>query len=267
MTSFTERTAVYKQSDGLWHATIATGFEIGPIVNGGFTMAYAVRAMVESTDKSDPISVNAHFLRPAVPGPIEIHVEQIKAGRTLSTVAASLVQNDKEVLRLLGTFGNLDAMEGPRLMRSGPPDLTPLDQCPELDRESGGFYPPNFATAFQIRHDPRYDGFIRNEPIGEAVMGGWLRLKDDEPINTMALVMFADAFPPAIFNTDIPTAWAPTVELTVHFRARPTDGWLRGMYEADFIAGGSFVGDLNLWDDNDQLVVQSRQMALLPKQT
>jgi len=53
-------------------------------------------------------------------------------------------------------------------------------------------------------------------------MRGWFRLRDGEPADTIALLCAVDAFPPTAFNADFPLAWTPTIELTVHVRARPS---------------------------------------------
>ena len=64
-------------------------------------------------------------------------------------------------------------------------------------------------------------GFSRGRPSGEMQLRGWFRLPDDQPLDTLALVLATDAYPPTIFNADLPVAWTPTVELTAHVRARP----------------------------------------------
>ena len=97
-------------------------------------------------------------------------------------------------------------------------------------------------------------------------MRGWFRLRDDEPIDTFALLLAVDGFPPAIFNANHPPAWTPTVELTTHVRAVPVkDGWLACTFTSRFITGGFLEEDGEVWDATGRLIAQSRQLALLPK--
>ena len=96
-------------------------------------------------------------------------------------------------------------------------------------------------------------------------MRGWFRLRDGEPLDTVSLLCAADAFPPTIFNADLPVAWTPTVELTAHVRSRPEPGWLRCRFATHFITGGFLEEEGELWDASGRLVAQSRQLALVPR--
>lgn len=266
MTSFAEQTSVYADGINLYRTTLVEGWDIASVSNGGYVLALVVRAMLDAVDKSDPVSVNAHYERPGYPGPATIRIERGREGRTLSTVSAVLIQNDMEVIRTMGTFANTAEFEGPELILAEAPELSPRDQCVQTTPGSlDSFYPPPFVDRFDIRHDPKYIGFATGEPSGEPTMGGWLGLLDDEPLDAVALTMFSDAFPPTIFNTDLPVGWAPTVELTIHYRQPVVSSAVAGIYKSKFIFGGLFSGDVELWDPEVGLVVEARQIALLPK--
>lgn len=55
----------------------------------------------------------------------------------------------------------------------------------------------------------------------------------------MSLPLFADASPPSLFARFGSVGWVPTIELTVHLRRRPVDGWVRARFECDDLVGGS----------------------------
>jgi hypothetical protein len=78
-------------------------------------------------------------------------------------------------------------------------------------------------------------------------------------------VLAADAFPPTAFNGDLPLGWTPTLELTVHVRRRPAPGWLRCINRTRFVSSGFLEMDGEVWDASGHLVVQSRQLALVPR--
>jgi acyl-CoA thioesterase len=57
--------------------------------------------------------------------------------------------------------------------------------------------------------------------------------------------------------------WVPTIELTVHLRARPAPGWLLGQFSAEDLRDGRVIENGALWDSRGALVAQSRQLALV----
>jgi hypothetical protein len=79
-----------------------------------------------------------------------------------------------------------------------------------------------------------------------------------------SLALFADAFPPPIFDV-IPMSWVPTVELTVHFRARPRGDWLHSVFRTRFLFDGMLEEDGEIWDESGTLCALSRQLALVPR--
>lgn len=57
------------------------------------------------------------------------------------------------------------------------------------------------------------------------------------------------------------SGWVPTVELTAHIRRRPAPGPLRVAITTRNLAGGFLEEDAEVWDFEDRLVAQSRQLA------
>ena len=96
-----------------------------------------------------------------------------------------------------------------------------------------------------------------------AETSGWIRFRDGRPPDLLALALFADAFPPSIFRLLGRVGWVPTIELTVHFRARPAPGWVRGRFLTDDLTDGRMIETGELWDATGTLVARSRQLALL----
>ena len=83
-------------------------------------------------------------------------------------------------------------------------------------------------------------------------------------MDTLGLLMVCDAFPPAVFHLDMPPGWVPTLELTVHVRAVPAPGPVRAVFRSQFVQGGFFNEDGEVWDSAGTLVAQSRQLGLTP---
>lgn len=252
-----------------YDVTIAEGWDILGNANGGYVLATVARAMRTEVDRVDPITITSHYLRPVGPGPAVVDVDTIRSGRTLATATACLSRDGKALIEVLGAFGDLGtpaSSEGaPHLVRGEPPYLPPVGECISLRDALEA--PTEFSSKVDIRFHPEDIGFVSGAPSGVPRMRGWIRLADGSHFDTIGVLLAADAFPPTVFNVSLPVAWAPTVELTVHVRARPQPGWLRGIFETRFVTGGRLEVDGELWDTGDQLVAQSRQIALVPRPT
>jgi hypothetical protein len=242
------------------------GWDIAGNANGGYLLAIAARAMAEAVERP-PVTITAHYLRPAGTGPCEITVTTARVGRRFATATASLVLSvdgeRREIMRLLGTFGE-QAVGGPSLITEGPVDLPAYDDCaPPLKGSEGP--KPALQDRLASRLHPVDDGFREGRPSGEPRMRGWFAHADQDQVDAFGLLLATDAFPPAIFNASLPVAWAPTVELTAHVRGVPVPGPLACSFRSRFIHDGLLEEDGEIWDSAGTLVAQSRQLALVPR--
>jgi acyl-CoA thioesterase len=259
--TFAEATAVTPRGDGVLAADIAEGWEIAGNANGGYLLAIAARAVTVATGRPDPVTITAHYLAPGRPGPAEVRVEELRAGGRHSTAQFVLGTRDRALLAGIATTTELHADKGPTRVEVEPPDLPPPEQCELV--VPGDPLPPPFVGMVEIRLHPE-DAVFRTGPSGFARMRGWFRLRDGEPLDSIALVQAVDAFPPTSFNARLPVSWTPTVELTAHIRRHTCDGWLACSFSTRNIAGGYLETDGEIWDSAGNLVAQSRQLQLVP---
>jgi acyl-CoA thioesterase len=263
--AFDDDTAATELAEGAWQLDITPRWNIGTNPNGGYllaALAQPLRHIAARQGKPDLLTITAHYLRPTSVGVADVTVEPVRSGRRHVHLAARLVQ-DTERVRALAAFGDLtEATAKPALARGEPPDLPPPDECVGRTAPGGpGDGPPSMMHRFESRFAPDTP-WMAGRVSEETVITGWIRFADGRPPDVASLPLFADAFPPAIFALG-PTGWVPTVELTVHVRARPVPGWLRCRFETRFVAGGYLEEDGEVWDDAGRLVAQSRQLALL----
>ena len=264
---YDDDTATTEVSEGRFRSDISPRWNIGPNPNGGYLLGCVTRAMLDVAskkhDKPDPLSLTAHYLRPTSVGTADIDVDVVRPGRRHVHLEARLVQ-DTERVRVLGVFGDLTEATagGPRLVRGAPPDLPPPEECigrgEPPDTDAG---PPTMMRRFESRFAPDTP-WMNGRRSEDTVITGWIRFADGRPPDVSALPMFVDAFPPAIFSLG-PSGWVPTIELTVHVRARPVPGWLRCRFETRFVGGAYLEEDGEVWDESNRLVAQSRQLAML----
>jgi acyl-CoA thioesterase len=255
---------------GRYAAQLHGGWRIGGGINGGLLLALAGRALsAELRPHRDPFSITAHYLSASLPGPAEIRTEVLKRGRTLSTATAAVVQTDqagseRERLRALATYGELDALDGEVRTTAEPPRLPAPEQCISSTHAPAEFRArADLLERLDLRLDPSCVGWALGRPSGRGVIQGWLRLADGHEPDPLMLLFAVDALPPTTFDRGLP-GWTPTLELTVHVRARPAKGWLRVRHETKNHAGGLLEEDAVIWDESGRLVAQSRQLAKTP---
>jgi acyl-coenzyme A thioesterase PaaI-like protein len=240
------------------------GWDIMGNANGGYLMALAAAGMRDTSGRPDPVTVTAHYLAPAPAGPATVHSDVVKEGKRFTTVTGSLRSGERELIRVMGLFGDLaSTADGWTRMDGGPPDLPPIDECVARSGSSG--VAPAIMDRLDIRLRPGDDAFQRGDKTGSASITGWFSFADGRPIDTLSLLLVADAFPPPVFNIDIPAGWVPTIELTVHVRAVPAPGPLICRFATRFIQGGYLEEDGEIWDSQGRLVAMSRQLALVPR--
>lgn len=267
---FDRDTAVVRREEGVYDAELSAGWTIIRAINGGYLLAILGRALGDALPHHDPFSVTAHYLTASVPGPAVIRTEVVRAGRSLSTGQATLFQyaeDGSEVarIRVLATYGDLDALTDEVRTTAVPPAIPPLDQC--LGAEAGSAVIPGSSAITErldIRLDPATVGWALGRPSGKGEMRGWFGLADGRDPDPLSVLLAVDALPPTAFELGL-KGWTPTVELTTHIRCRPAPGPLRVSITTRNLAGGLLEEDAEVWDSADRLVAQSRQLARAPR--
>ena len=260
MTAFDRETAIEQVGPDSWTTTISSEWNIGVNPNGGYLLSPLLGALSHLTRHPDPVTVTTHFLRPGIAdAPAELTVELIREGRTFASLRGALHQDGKTRLEMLATFGDLSGGGGPEDFGPTAPTLLEPERCPLRSEADQDLVLP-ILDRVEVRIPPEYMVGTRRP---EAELAGWIRFRDGRPSDSRSILLFADAFPPAIFNRLGRTGWVPTVELTVHSRRRPAPGWMQGTFSCSDLAGSQLIEDGMLWDSTGQLVARSRQLAFL----
>jgi acyl-CoA thioesterase len=265
LTAFERDTAVAPAGEGVWQATISDDWGVPRGPNGGYIAATILRALEGAVDDPEraPRSFTLHYLRPPVPGlPAEIHVAVERAGRTLTSLSARLVQEGKVMVVALAAF----AKDFPSVGDYATP--SPAVGPPPAELHSVPDGPGVPKIALQAVMAPVF-GPGPMSGGDEALVGGWLRLAEPRVADAAAVAFYADAWLPSPFARLTEPAPAPTVDLTIHFRARlPHPGLgidepVLARFSSSSSAGGFFEEDGWIWAPDGTLLAQSRQLALL----
>jgi acyl-CoA thioesterase len=261
-TRFDTDTAVTPLGDGRFAADIDREWWVGRGPHGGYVAAIVMRALTAALGDPEraPRSLTIHFTAPPREGPAEIEARVERSGRSLSTLSARMTQGERLVALALAAFSRpypsaVEFAEAPPAVRP-PEDARPVPEMPDR---------PGFIRFLDMRPALGARPFSGSE---EALTGGWLRLAEPRPLDPVALAFYADAWWPAAFPRLERPALAPTVDLTVHFRAtlpvteEPHD-FLLGAFRSRTAGEGFVEEDGELWTRDGRLLAQSRQLALL----
>ena len=256
-------------SDGevtLYQADLSPHWTIGPKLHGGVMMALcAAAARKAHGGPMEPVAVSASYLSAPQPGPIQVHTFIRKPGRTVSVVDVELVQGERTAVHSVVTLGEPEHHVPPLLAVNPvatlmapepPPDVEPIGP----DHLLGSIN--HLFAGCDIRP------LMSTVPTGLPADGRppliqiWVRPRDTAPDILFAL-MCGDISVPVSFALGR-RGWAPTVQLTAYLRGLPADGWLRVVCTATQIGQDWFDEDHTVVDCEGRIVVQTRQLAMVP---
>jgi acyl-CoA thioesterase len=257
---FDNATAVTREGGGL-RGAVDAGWTIGGRPNGGYLLALATRAALQAARQPHPLAVSAQFVSPPSPGPAELEITVLRAGRSVDSLRVALHQDGQPRLEALVSAGSLERGEQPVwAAAAGPPELAPVEDCVRGQPELPWGVRVPILEHLDVRLDPSSVGWLKGDPSGSLRMLGWVRFVDGRPVDPLALLQAADALPPASFELGI-VGWAPTVQMSVWLRSLPADGWLRCMVHGSLLEGGRFDEQVEVWDERGRLVAQGHQLA------
>jgi len=268
-------------SSASFRGNLGADWTIGPKVHGGVMVALCARAAREAygpapgtggwehgapaAARIHPLAVSANFLSAPDPGEVYLSTTIRKRGRRLGLVDVELIQGQRACVHAVVTLGALGPLTG--------------EQSESLftDGTVAGVmtaFPPTDVTAIGPGHPAAAVNHlargcdIRPQMV-EAVAGGrapafrvWVRPRAG-PVDDLFALMCGD------ISLPVPHAvgrrgWAPTVQLTAYLRGLPADGWLRVLCTASQVGRDWFDEDHTVVDHTGRLIVQTRQLALVP---
>ncbi len=262
-TDFEKDTAAEPLGEGRYAINLSDRWWVGRGPNGGYVAALVLRAMTAEAGLLDaaPLparSLNVHFLRPPTTGPAEIEVTVEHAGHVTAFLSARLIQDGEVKAKAMSVFSG--EREGPAFDRSVMPEAPAPEDLEEMDTEQA-------PVAVFGRYRAKFIRGVPGEAGEKADTMGWIRLRDEQPVDPVLAAAVLDVWYPAPFVVFKDLPFAPTLEYTVHFpRTIPEPGppdWNLIRLTAEEGVEGHFSEDAELWSRDGKLLAKARQMALL----
>ncbi|KAM0330857.1 hypothetical protein ACHAQA_003812 [Verticillium albo-atrum] len=297
---FAEASKVTQLAPGVFLTTLSDRFCIGSVPNGGYVASTIVRAASQhlaSRGQTDSITSHFEFIDRTQPGPALILVEEVKLGRSVSTLHATLYQDGlqpeapfitaksrKLVLAYL-TNANISLENGLSLDTNWV--LTPPapPQPPRLDLLRTDDVPGWSAHSTRLRgrakiatSQENLQCFFPQTPGRRGLEDVWLRLSSGEKLTNAVLAYVVDAMPYVVeawrpaadeeqtpFRTD-EIWWYPTLVMNLDIkRGLPEEGveWLFMRTMAREIQNGRLDLEVTILDEQGRLIALATHVNMI----
>lgn len=231
--------------------------------HGGYLGALIQRASRETVN--DPTraarSTTLHFLAPTREGTVRVTTCVERTGRSMTSVSARLEQDGETMITSFSTFSTpRESNDFNDLKMPEAPD--PLS----VPRIHAGPFIPAFIDLFDYRFAV---GPMPFSGADTALSGAWMRAEGPRPLDDTFAVFMVDACVPPVYARGTAPVGVPTIELSIHFAQtlpRPgaaDDAFTLGVFRSEAAREGFMLEDGELWSEDGELLVRSRQLALL----
>jgi acyl-coenzyme A thioesterase PaaI-like protein len=273
---FTDAMTLREIDPGVFEGELNKHWTIGPKVHGGAMLALCANAARTVCGGHSgglelvlqPVAVSASFLWAPDPGVMQLVTSIRKRGRRISVVDVELVQGSRTAVHAVVNLGE------PEHLPAGGQPAPLLSANPVVDlmapEPPDGIAPigPGHPLAGLVHLGEGCDVRPVLSTMGPSTDGRppviqmWARPRGVAPDALFAL-MCGDLSAPVTFAVER-TGWAPTVQLTAFLRSLPADGWLRIIATCTEIGHDWFDEDHTVVDSLGRIVVQARQLAMVP---
>lgn len=278
---FFEVTTVTGIGPGRYAAAIDDAWTLWPLPQGGIVTAIALRAM--ATELDDPAqrlrTLHTTFVGQVAHGPVEVGVELLRRGRSMSHLRAEVANPDRGHGHVTtAVFGS--SRRGFEFTDLDPPaEVPPPDACrsfrepPPADFEGWNpapFWEQRVEGRTVTGHAP-WEEYVPDR----AEHATWYCLDDppmvDGALDPLALVVLADTMPGAVgekTGREGDPWFAPSIDLTVHLFDACTSPWVLAHNRARHAGDGYASVDMALWDygpdaaSDPRLVAYATQLCL-----
>lgn len=258
---FFDATTVHAAGEDLYTAQLDGSWNLQPLPQGGIVTAIALRAMADRL--ADPVqrvrTLHTAYLSQVAHGPLEISVELLRRGRSMSHLRAE-VRNAGSARGHVTTAVFGASRKGFDFTDLAAPVVPPPAEC-------RSFRAPVPAGAVPFPPTPFWDERIEGRTaIGHAPWDDyvpdraehatWYRFDDppfrgDGTLDPLGLVVYADTMPGAVGEKVGHTGepwFAPSIDLTVHLLDDCHSDWILAHNQARFAGDGYASADMALWD-------------------
>lgn len=235
--------------------------------NGGYLHSVTTNAarVLTGGQQPDPIAVNSTFVRGANSGSIDLRVEILSQGGSVTNCTVVASQEGETVVASIVTLVDLASAKPPADAPKAPPKHPMLDvpgplECHAFSQQRKA----PLGDIIEMNFVPQFSSWAQGEFSADPRVTFWVRFVDGRPLDTLSLGGLSDMGPPVAFAQGR-FGWAPTLQLHTAAFAIPEGEWLLVDMQGSPYDGKFVCEDVEMWDERGVLVGRARQEAISPR--
>ena len=258
MHAFDQDIQLTRLDTDIFTGKISSNWLIHSTSNGGYLMAIVTNAMLHCTEKKATPVITVNYLSRCIPGDVTLSVKKYSESAGFDRLHVRMSQNGEDKVHATGLFSVQREEYSLVRYETKAPEIHPREQSIPIPNISDYTIYDNI----DVRLDPECSGWITGKSLSEkSELKGWIAFKEPRAFDLTAITLAADAFPPPILASQGMIAWVPTLEFSVNIRNIPQTQWLKCIFRTRFINCGLLEEDGEIWDEKNELVAISRQIA------
>ncbi|MEO9197213.1 MAG: thioesterase family protein [Antricoccus sp.] len=239
----------------------------GQFFNGGYLHSVTTNAarVLTGSRHPDPVAVNSTFVRGAESGTIDLTVEILSEGGSVTNTTVVASQHGKTIVASIITLVDLSAAAAPADSPVAPPKHPMLDvpgplECHAFSQQRKA----PLGDIIEMNFVPEFSSWATGDFSVDPRITFWVRFVDGRPLDTLSLGGLSDMGPPVAFAQGR-FGWAPTLQLHTAAFAAPEGQWLLVDMQGSPYDGKFICEDVEMWDERGVLVGRARQEAIAPR--
>jgi acyl-CoA thioesterase len=186
-------------------------------LHGGLAVAALVRQMQKWVPRDrNLVSVTARFIRPLV-WPIVVDADVVRNGMTLTIASATASSEAGTSVEATAVFGVAVARDSPVFAPALPTRIVSRPEAAVVD------IPAEFIPISQRMEIRAATKELPYSGSTDPVLCGWIRLRDEVPVNTERITILIDSLAPSYTAVLTELRAVPTVEMTIQLSAGAAD--------------------------------------------
>lgn len=263
-TPFEKQMQVTPAGDGRYTIDLDPLWNCPASMHGGTAASVVASAMAAELGADKALrTISCVYAAPVGPGPVEIEVKVLRAGRSVSQVQATMCNVGAAAgLTAIAAFGSERAtfeytdVVMPEVSPPGEP--RPLD-TPRNPDTWNPYWEPGAVNLRRVLGSTGPDDWVPS-----SLNGCWLRfdqppMREDGTLDPLAVVAFGDVMPSAVnermgWDPERPPSTSVSADYSVHLVAPARSEWLLSVNRCHGVSEGYASVESALWDEHGTFV-------------